>query len=99
MTYTVKQFRLNLKDYIGRAWLGAFIGGAIGWFMGELVKVMFPQLNFWRLFLQGFAFEIGFWFLMTLIGLTPQTRDLLRRTFYPWTLLEQDRSVVEERNA
>jgi hypothetical protein len=60
---------------------------------------MFPQLNFWRLFLQGFAFEIGFWFLMTLIGLTPQTRDLLQRTFYPWTLLEQDRSFVEERNA
>jgi O-antigen/teichoic acid export membrane protein len=88
-TYTVKQFRLNLKDYIGRAWLGAFIGGAIGCFIGELVKVMFPQLNFWRLFLQGFAFEIGFWFLMTLIGLTPQTRDLLLRTFLPldatWT--------------
>jgi len=80
-SYTVKQFGLNLKDYIGRAWIGAFIGGVIGWLMGDLAKVMFPQLSFWRLLLQGLAFEIGFWFSMTLIGLTPQTREQLRRTF------------------
>lgn len=76
--YAMRRFQLNWWEFFGRAWLGALLGAGVGWLCGELIALGLPSLSFWRLFLQGAFFEVGFWTTMVTIGLSPFTRQRLK---------------------
>jgi len=76
--YAIRRFRLFWWEFLGRAWLGALLGAGVGWLCGELVTLVNPYLSFWRLFLQGAFFEVGFWTAMVTVGFTPLTRQRLK---------------------
>jgi len=72
--YAIRKFGVKPWDFFGRAWMGSLLGMIVGALLSELFALTFSHMNFARWLCRCIVFEIGFWPLMFLFGLTPQIR-------------------------
>jgi peptidoglycan biosynthesis protein MviN/MurJ (putative lipid II flippase) len=82
--YAIHRFQLSWWEFFGRAWIGVLLGTGVGWLCSALVALAVHSLSFWRLFLQGIFFEVGFGIAMVTVGFTPLARHRLKTALLGW---------------
>ena len=82
--YTVREFKVNIWNFFGRALSGALIGAGLGWMITNvIVSNLSLKLTWYSFFLQLLIFEIIFCFVTITLGFSAKDRIKLMQILIP----------------